>query len=833
MKALRPAPQPTRAARNLVGPQADGAKAPAAAGGKATSVADEATTARPLNAPEIAPAERVIKEFPDPKYGAAKLALIAKASTGEAGAVLAKAAGAAGRILTRAAFQPREGGNFNSEGRLLRQARVFNGKHRVRVVFQPAAGGKPTPVNPSAVVGVPNGAIVKLNRDGTVDTKGAEQLHNMVGVVEKRGDTYYAVSQSELAPISALPLEGGDDALIGKTVVVDVQDPTADSRKGLIHDVLTSKSPLQALELTIAAASGIYLTYPPEVLAQVQRLKDNPPQFEPLPGVRDLRNLPLIATDNPGSTSDYRSIDPEQASNVSFEGGRMVLTDLLANRKLLVPSDSPLDAHAMKVMQTFYGSGFAAAALPPELSEDLAVFLKDQPRYATAVRAVYDIVPTVVDASANLDPAQRSVTELIDGQRNLRQIGEQLGDLERAEQVVRALADSATLRVDAKLALDQCEVFDALIANRWAGSYREADRVYAEERGDPKAQGTAATLPEGVQEQLDAFRFAYRALSAAPVGRGQLNAGGNDDRYLSEKVREQFSTSINEIIGLLCEKAGVDFIQRGYFETKEEKIDRFRQFSEAIGVRWEKNESLAEFIDAIPARLRSKFADKSPGELAILIDALGAQGYRSLKKTIYLVDSGEHADLARKTCAHSTASNRKNTGKPNLDQATYASDKLRGRAEGHAPYTKEQLTEIADHATEVDWLHARVIERQVESVRNAMALKAFAGRTLKAVVTRANPGGIELTTIKPSSKVFVPMAVLADAFKARFDLARSSTEVSAPAVGVAFRLGQTVDLQIKSVRPELGSVDAAPVAKVAPNAPGLHPGNSLPQPGEQ
>lgn len=778
------------------------------------NIAHETNDFRPLTAGEIKPGERVIKEFPNPQYGAAKLKQIAAAATGEVATILGKAAAAADRISGNQGLSGRSGRDERpdpNEGRLLRQVRVVDGQHTVRTIFQPAMG-RPVPVNPESVEGLPNGANVKLKPDGTLDTSGARLLNNMIGTVVKENGQFFAVAKTAMSPIDRLPLVGGSDELVGKLVVVDVQNATSGSRTGLIHDVLTPKSEMQRLELTAAADAGVPITFPAAVLKQLQELKANPPAFDLKPGMRDLRSLPVIATDNPGSRSDYRSVDPEQASNVSFEAGRMVLTDFLANRKLIIPEGSPIDAHAMEVMQTFYGSGFDAAALPMELSEDLAVFLADRPRYATAVKAVFDVVPSQ-PKPGTYTPDQQRVIGLIDGKKTLEDIGAQLGDVDLATKVVRELQDGGALTVEARLDLDASEVFDALINNKWAGSYRDADRVYAAEKGDRQFDATVQSLPSGVKEQLDAFKFAGSALRKSAEERGQLNAGNdNDGRYQSEQIRESFSTSINEVVALIADKAGVDTIQRYHPEAKEEKLTRFREFASAFGVPWPEAETFAEYVDKIPERVAAKFAERTPAERTIIEEAVRIQAYRTLEKAIYSVDGGGHAGLAKAKYAHSSASNRQNTGKPNLDMATYASDVLQGRASSSAPYSKDQLVEIAEHATDVELLYARVVERQIENLRNAVELKPFEGQTIKGVIVGVNPGGVEVKTLQPGSKVFVPLAALGDAFRDRFDISDSNTEIRARNRGVRFAVAQTVDLNIKSVDAELGSVDALLVA---------------------
>jgi exoribonuclease R len=792
-------------------PLTENTQAPAANAN--VQLAHETNDFRPLTAGEIRPGERVIKEFPNAQFGAAKLKQIAAAATGEVASILGKAANAAERIAGNQALNGRreDGQPPQNEGRVIREVRVVDGQHQVRVVFKPAMG-RPTPLTPDAVEGIPNGAVVRLKGDGTVDTAGARTLNNMIGTVEKRNGGYVVVAKSQQSPIDVLPLEGGSDELVGKLVLVDVQNPTQRGRKGLIHDVLTPKNEMQRLELTAAADAGVPLTFPPAVLKQLQELKNNPPQFDLKPGMRDLRNLPVIATDNPGSRSDYKSVDPEQASNVSFEGGRMVVTDFLANRKLIVPKDSPIDAHAMEVMQTFYGSGFDAAALPMELSEDLAVFLADKPRYATAVRAVYDVIPETVNAGVTLTDEQRRVVAQFDGKKTLTEVGAAIGDEALATRVVRELGENGSLVVGSRLRLDDSEVFDALITNRWAGSYRDADRVYASEKGDRQFDAVVQGLPAGVKEQLDAFKFAGAALREQAKDRGQLNAGNDDDgRYQSEQIREAFSTSINEVVALIADKAGVDTIQRFHPEAKEEKLTRFREFASAFGVPWPEGETFAAYVDKIPERVAAKFAEKSEPERAIIQEAVKIQAYRTLEKAIYSVGGGGHAGLAKAMYAHASASNRQNTGKPNLDMATYASDKLQGRAAANAPYTKEQLTEIAEHATGVELLYARVIERQIDNLRNAVELKPFEGQKVKAVIVGVNPGGIELKTLEPGSKVFVPLAALGDAFRSRFDISESNTQVRAQRGGATFAVAQTIELTIKSVNTELGSIDALPV----------------------
>lgn len=797
-----------------------GGAAPAAApvaGTPAAVVAHETSDFRPLTAPEIRPQERVLKQFPNPQFAAKKLAEVAAAATGDAKVVLEKAAKAADRILNSVSLNlgPNERPQRAVEGRLVREVRVVNGEHSVRATVRPEAGGRPVVVPLEAVAGIPNGASVTLEPSGRLDLSRSRPLANMVGVVEKRGDAFVVRGNSAMSPLSSLTLEDGNDALLGKLVLVDVR-AKGQERVGVVHDVLEPKSELQRIELVTAAESGIALTFPPEVLAQVQKLRESPPQFELKPGMRDLRELPIIATDNPGSRSDYRSIDPEQASNVSFSNGRMVLTDFLANRKLLIEEGSPIDQHAMQVMQTFYGSGFDAPALPGELSEDLAVFLQDKPRYATAVKAVFDVEVTPnTDADPSvlekLSPLEKQVLAQSQAGRTMRDLGQSLNDVPGVEAAVQSLAASGAALVKANLVLDESEVFDALVVNRWAGSYREADRLYASEDGDTSFTDAGKALPAGVKEQLDAFRFAGEALQAMAIDRGQLNAGGNDGRYVSERVREQFSTTINEVLPLVAKEAGVDLIQRYHPEAKAEKVERFRSFVSAFGMAWPPNESFETYLEKIPERVAEVFADRTPLERDVINEIVRVQGYRTLEKAIYSVDGGGHAGLAKAMYAHGSASNRQNTGKANLNNAVYASEVMRGTATGEVPHPRPQLEAWAEHATDVELLYSRVVERQVANVRQAMTLKPIEGQTVKALVGQMTPGGLELKLLEPRAQVFVPLARVGEVMgNQRFELSDEGVRLVGNR-GSVFSVGDAIDVNIVSVDTDLGSVDAVPV----------------------
>ncbi len=445
------------------------------------------STARDVFAPEKPRGPRLIRELPHPR-AVEKLAEIAAHAKGAAQGILKAAAAAAARTarpsLLEVVLTDRSEGRDKAlaeirepvTGVLKREIVVRpDGDVIVRARFRPhQAVGETDLKVPGATwidlptrdfAGIPNGAVIELStarqkkgRDSSwkleFDRSHAHPVVNMVGTVVEEGDKLYVAASTDLSPLKRLELKSSAPAreLVGKTVVVDVKDGLGAKPYGILHDILDETDTLRVRQMRAAADCGIAIAFPSAVLAESQALENARPDFGPRPGIVDMSDKAWTSTDNPGSQSDYRSVDPEQASYIEKRpDGGWTVYDALTYRRSFVARDSATEAHAAIQQFTVYADGADAPAFPSTVSEDLAVFIQGKPRYAKVVKTVYDASGTLLEGNT--------------------------------------------------------EVFLARIVNQWQGSYREAERYFV----DP----SKVDLTPAVREQLDLGRALLEARATA------------------------------------------------------------------------------------------------------------------------------------------------------------------------------------------------------------------------------------------------------------------------------------------------------------------------------
>jgi len=733
----------------------------------------DSVDARPLTAPILDPSPKpLFPEFPDERLAVCKLQQIAATASGEKGEYLRNGAGSADRVEKSQAkkrsneirLRLRRDPQISEpvEGRVIRRSRLDGaGKPRVRAIFAPEDGGTSIHIDSEQLRGIPNGALITLNPSGrwgrdhavVADTKEAHRVRNMVGVVEQRGETLVVKAKTRLSPILELPLVDTDPQLIGKTVIVDVRNPSSKDRVGIVHGEVDTTDDLKLAELTIAVDAGVAATFPPDVLAQVKKLIDSPPEFQLKSGMTDLRDKDFLATDNPGSRSDHRSVDPEQVSYVEpREGGGFILYDALADRRGLIAPDSPVDRHAFETILTFYGSGFDLPTLPKTLSEQLAVFVANQPRYATVVQTSYD---------------------------------------ENGEPIPK-----------------ETQVYEALVKNRWAGSYREADRYYAKRDGKLTAEDMAIigdptqSLTLGLQKQLDLFEALGTALQGAAKERG-MRVNRQDDRYTAEKAREQFSLCTNAAVDEIITRAGGDAIHRYDPEAKEAKKDKFRNFVAALDKHWPMDQTLDGYLNEL---------DPKDSHTPSIV----SESYRLYERAYFSVEESGHDGIKSEFYAQSSAANRRGLDQRNLEQAKVAHRILNKGENIPFPHSAKSLGREAERGNQWELLHERVIDGAVDQIRYAAMLKPHVGKIVEATVRRINPGGLMVVTKDPATRLFIPARALGQALGTRFETTNFNT-LLASEDGHQFRIGDRLSLRVDLADKDLGLIEVMPADLIEPD----------------
>ena len=135
-------------------------------------------------------------------------------------------------------------------------------------------------------------------------------------------------------------------------------------------------------------AHGFEPDYPAPIAAQLQQLREHPP--EPAASARDLRNLLWSSIDNDTS----RDLDQIEYVEATPDGGARVLIGI-ADVDAYVPKGSAIDQHALRETTTVYTGVENFSMIPEELSTGSTSLLEGQERGAV-------IVEFTVDAQADI-----------------------------------------------------------------------------------------------------------------------------------------------------------------------------------------------------------------------------------------------------------------------------------------------------------------------------------------------------------------------------------------------------------------------------------------------
>jgi exoribonuclease-2 len=402
------------------------------------------------------------------------------------------------------------------------------------------------------------------------------------------------------------------------------------------------------------------------------------------PGVRDLREKPWSSIDN----TESRDLDQVEYAEALPNGAIRIVVGI-ADVDSLVPKDTPIDQHAFANCTSVYTGIDVFPMLPEKLSTDFTSLNEGEDRLAIAIE-------TVVGAG---------------------------GDV-ASHDVYRAM-----VRNGAKLAYEH------------VGAYLEGGPL------PKKAEGNAVLI-----EQLRLQAEAAKRLKAERIRNGALELGTIEataitkdgkivDLEVVQKNRardliEDFMITSNVAIAKYLEANGRSGIRRVVREPK--RWGRIAELASRYGVTLPDDPdsvALAAFI----IERRKADPDRFP-DLSLSIVKLMGRGIYALD--LPGKDPGGHFGLATHDYSHATAPNRRYA-----DLVTQRLVKA-SLAGGAAPYTDQQLTDIAARCTDREDAENKV-ERTIRKTAAALLFRDRIGQTFDAIVTGAGPKGTFVRTLRP------------------------------------------------------------------------------------
>jgi exoribonuclease R len=432
--------------------------------------------------------------------------------------------------------------------------------------------------------------------------------------------------------------------------------------------------------------NGFEPNFSPAVMREVRSLDD--PSDRPLPpGARDLRPLHWSSVDN----RESRDLDQIEVAE-RLANGSIRIRIGVADVGSLVPLGSAADAHAATNTTSVYTGVAVFPMLPERLSTDLTSLNQGEDRLAVVIE--FDVAR--------------------DG------------------------------------ALGKASVFNALVHNRAKLTY-DAVGLWLEDKGPaPAAIAASSELHDQLRMQDEAAQRLRRARSiagaldfesveASPVVvNGKVVDLAVARRNRARDMIEDFMVAANRSVANYLLERGSPSLRRVVREPK--RWDRIVALAAEVGeVLPEKpdNVSLSEFLARRRAADPEHFAD-----LSLSVVKLLGPGIYVLERRLGDRRETGHFGLAVADYVHSTA--------PNRRFADLVTQRMLRAATsgGAAPYSDQQLTEIASRCTERGEA-ARKVERTMRKVAGASMLAERVGESFAAVVTASSPKGIYARVLNP------------------------------------------------------------------------------------
>ena len=395
------------------------------------------------------------------------------------------------------------------------------------------------------------------------------------------------------------------------------------------------------------------------------------------PSIRDLRGLPWCSIDN----DDSRDLDQLSVAEPGA-GGTVKILVAVADVDAVVKEDSAIDGHARTNTTSVYTAAEVFPMLPEKLSTDLTSLSEDEARMAIVIEMVVTPDGTVTES----------------------------------------------------------DVYRAIVLNRAKLAYNS---VAAWLDGTAPAPSPLAAVPEldeqvrlqdRVAQAMKSLRHQHGTLSLDPLEPRAVFDGDlltdlrPDEKNRAKELIEDFMIGANGVTAKYLERKGFPSLRRVL--RSPERWGRIVELAAGLGGRLPAEPS-ARALEGFLTERRQADPARFPDLSLSVVKLLGSGEY-----VVEL--PGERPDghfgLAVRDYTHSTAPNRRF---PDLVTQRLLKAVMAGWP---APYSTDELSELAHHCTEQEDNAAKV-ERQVRKSAAALLLASRIGERFDAIVTGASEKG--------------------------------------------------------------------------------------------
>lgn len=401
--------------------------------------------------------------------------------------------------------------------------------------------------------------------------------------------------------------------------------------------------------------------------------------------VRDMRDMLWCSIDN----DDSRDLDQLSVAEDKGGGNVRVLV-AVADVDAVVKRGTPIDNHAHQNTTSVYTAAKIFPMLPEKLSTDLTSLNEGQERVAI-------IMDMLVDSGGNVTS----------------------GDVYRARVLNRA-----------KLAYNS--------VGMWLEGKADApDKVKA-----VKGLAENLKLQDKTADKMRELRHEHGALdletieARAVIENGRIVDLQQDARNNAKNLIEDFMVAANGVTARFLAAKNFPSIRR--VVRSPERWDRIEKIASDLGDHLPADPDAKALEDFLTRRHKAdptRFPDLS---LAI-VKAMGAGEYVMERPGATPIG---HFGLAVRDYTHSTAPNRRF---PDLITHRLVKAAL---AQQKAPYSDDELEQLAQHCTEAEDA-ANKVERQVRKSAGALLLQSRVGEKFDAIVTGASAKGTWVRIFHP------------------------------------------------------------------------------------
>ena len=483
-----------------------------------------------------------------------------------------------------------------------------------------------------------------------------------------------------------LPLSGGEEALDGERVLVEIVrrgESHRDYRARLVKRYGDGDK-AENCAASILAAAGIETEFPPEAAAEADFLSRRGIPPEELAGRLDLRGCPVFTIDG----AEAKDLDDAVSIEQTADGYSLGVH--IADVSHYVAAGSPLDRAAFSRGTSVYYADKVVPMLPEGLSNGIC----------------------------SLNPGEDR------------------------------LAFSALMELDHDGRLARFRFVKSVIRSRVKGVYAEVNRLLAGERTPALTEKYREVLPQlPALQALYALREKARAERGVPeiesaeckltVGPdGKCTGVSIRERGTAERMIEEFMLLANESAASLGRGLGLPFVYRVHEKPDAKKLEALREVLLAAGLDPEGVEG-----DVPAARLREILEDAKGQPYETM---LSRQVLRAMMKAKYDPRPVGHYGLVLANYAHFTSPIRRY---PDLSIHRILSAALLEAQEGEDGWTlpaagRRRLEKAFDefarqssaHSSEAE-VRAMAAERDCEDCYKAEYMRRHLGETFPAVIS--------------------------------------------------------------------------------------------------